>query len=331
MALPAGGALELSQDCKRLLSASLADSCFYLIDIEQARIIRKLTPNCLNKDGKFLIYRVDNNLKWMTIGEVDAAKLLWDIEADTLINVLPPGHYVRGVLSTLNRICAYSDSSKGDELINGLTMEVINQYPSDASGKGCWFDDEAGVFYADDQGRSLNVYDAITGEYIDSSPVGGSYGGMVRRSAGSDWVFYFGMLSSNGLGPLVNAAANLKTKEHVTMDDVLPVGHYQGWYFMATSGDVAYQGIGRDAWKFDPAAATCQLLVHQPYLYYSNVPFPSVKDYIIDQQFRWYIHTWGSRLKDSALLGACAGGYGCACYVCIVAAVACGYPSYTFC
>jgi hypothetical protein len=60
--LPIGGQLTMSRDGKTLLVASMADTCFYVVDVSSGTIAVKLDAQFYVKSGSNTMYAADGDL-----------------------------------------------------------------------------------------------------------------------------------------------------------------------------------------------------------------------------------------------------------------------------
>lgn len=146
--LPIGGRLTLSRDGKTLLVASLADSNFYVVDVETGTIRRKLTPKFnWNSDAGTPFYQVDNDLKWIGL-KASGYDGLWDIETDTLVTQLPKAMY-DCLSKKLQRLVVRSALSNQPVLYDVTNNRAITEFSVSTSEYGIeeWFDDDRGLLY----------------------------------------------------------------------------------------------------------------------------------------------------------------------------------------
>ncbi len=212
--IPIGGRLTMSADGTRMLVASIADSAFFLVDVETGEYRRLSQPYYQDNTFGYTFYAVDNDLTSLTTRNVyTEGRVLnaWDIGADTLISSIPTqiGSKLNGVSLRYRRIIYNA------QMLDLDTQEKIASH--DLMYAPAWFDGDRGVFYCS-RDRVVGEFDAVTGELKRTWGVR-SLESEVRRPSDSDWLYVFSLQTDFANPQNWVEAINLVTGERMTFEE----------------------------------------------------------------------------------------------------------------
>ncbi|RPI69075.1 MAG: hypothetical protein EHM43_02905 [Ignavibacteriae bacterium] len=303
----------MSADGKRVLVACLADSAFYMVDVETGAY-RKLHSQFF-QDNTYGItqYGIDQQCRWLVIQGTDlrngVARPVFrveDTETGEIVLEQEPGITIRGVSQRQDRLMSNT------QLIKLSTFELIREYPKETpSGLGAWFDDDRGLVYRA-RPREAQEIDAETGEIRRSWTVRPITFHMLRPS-NSDWLYVFSTETdglSGGSQNLVEAI-NLVTSEKLTftryfwtLADGFPWFSDQPQCF--TSSSSSCFAIGDDntphynaVWEFDAESSKSAVVTDLRFFYHDRY---QAKTLVITPDKSRLLHCWAVRGGDSSIL-----------------------------
>ena len=306
--IPIGGRLTMSADGTRMLVASLADSAFYVVDVETGQYRRLSQPYYQDNTFGFTLYVIDNDLKTLSTRNLfddDPTLYVWDVESDTLLYAestrLGSASFLKGVSGRNDRLVF--DRSLID-LKTGQTLTIHELLRAPA-----WFDDDRGVFYCSRE-RVAGEFDAVTGELLRSWPVRSALS-EVRRPSDSDWLYVFSLQTDFANPQNWVEAINLVTGDRMTFEryfwtltDGQPI--FNPGFDVYASTPYSAVASGRDGfsdhiqpvWRFDAEAHKSDVVIDP--LFYSEGD-PGRKPHALTPSFDRFIHTWWTNWKDSSI------------------------------
>ena len=236
--IPIGGKLTMSADGTRMLVASIADSAFYVVDVETGEYRRLSQPYYQDNTFGYTFYAVDNDLTSLTTRNVyTEGRVLnaWDIGPDTLISSIATqiGSKLNGVSLRYRRIIYNA------QMLDLDSQEKIASH--DLMYAPAWFDDDRGVFYCS-RDRVVGEFDAETGELKRTWGVR-SLESEVRRPSNSDWLYVFSLETDFANPQNWVEAINLVTGERLT---------FEKYFWERVDGQPIYQSVWL-VWTFSSA------------------------------------------------------------------------------
>ena len=302
--IPIGGRLTMSADGTRMLVASLADSAYYVGEVETGEYRRLSQPYYQDNTFGYTFYAVDNDLTSLTTRNVyTEGRVLnaWDIGADTLISSIPTqiGSKLNGVSLRYRRIIYNA------RMLDLDTQEKIASH--DLMYAPAWFDDDRGVFYCS-RDRVVGEFDAVTGELKRTWGVR-SLESEVRRPSDSDWLYVFSLQTDFANPQNWVEAMNLVTGERLTFDkyfwervDGQPVFNQALDFFTAGSRDCFLSGKNvphmNPVWSFSSEERRTRVIVDLSFEFEGRA---SQKITAIHPSQSSLVHTWWVDWKDSSI------------------------------
>ena len=305
--IPIGGRLTMSADGTRMLVASIADSAFYVVDVETGEYRRLSQPYYSDNTFGTTFYVVDNDLTVLAQrNSLDFTRGLfaWDIDADTVVSELQAKE---GTFGDLEGVSLKHDRLVYDGLLESLqTRDHIAMH--DLMYAPAWFDDDRGVFYCS-RDRVVGEFDAETGELKRTWGVR-SLESEVRRPSNSDWLYVFSLETDFANPQNWVEAINLVTGERLTFEEFFwdrssdhPV------FLVGDEGSIVDDGSvptinGFDgghlnvAWTFDAERRSSQVVFDL--LFYLDGS-PGMKTQAVDPHHTVVCHSWWDTWKDSSI------------------------------
>jgi hypothetical protein len=310
--IPISGKLTLSADGKRVLVACLADSAFYMVDVETGAY-RKLHSQYF-QDNTYgsTQYGTDQQCRWLVIHGTDlregVARQVFrveDTETGEIVLEQEPGITIRAVSQRQDRLIS------NNQLIKLSTFELIREYPKDVPGSiGAWFDDDRNLAYRS-RPLELQEINTATGDVLRTWTVRASRFWMLRPS-NSDWLYVISTETDGLKGGSQNLveAINLVTGERLTFEkyfwsgaDGYPDFTYSYPYFYPTTSTCHARGADGGhlnvVWEFDAAQRLSQCAVDLRFLYFDS---PEKRSLVIEPEKTKILSCWNSRDKDSSIL-----------------------------
>ncbi len=303
--IPISGKLTMSADGKRVLVACLADSAFYMVDVETGAY-RKLKARYYqdNTYGK-THYTTDAQLRFMAQTNTKSIRLnIWDLEADSVV-----------VWKDLGFKSLSAISYKQDRVIHkavvykASTLEAVDTLSEAVTA---WYDDDrSNVYYLYGSTRQVQEVNVATNQILRSWTVRPVSAGILRPSM-SDWL-YIVAIETDGLpGGSQNfvEAINLTTGERLTFTkyfwsgvDGHPDFTYSYAYFLPTSNTCHARGSDGGhlnvVWEFDADEQSTRCLVDLSFLFFDSAEKRSL---IIHPSKSFLLSCWNSPVKDSSIL-----------------------------
>ncbi len=311
--IPISGKLTMSADGKRVLVACLADSVFYMVDVETGAYKKLFSQFYADNTYGRTQYKTDNQCRWLVMegsdlrnGVVRRVFRVEDTETGEIILERATGISTHAVSSVHDRLMAFN------QLVKLSTFEVVKEYPTDPlTGIGAWFDDERGLVYRA-KNRVVEELNAITGEILRSWTVRPSKFQM-RRPSNSDWLYVFSTVTNGIKGWSQNLveAINLVTGERLTFEkyfwtlaDGRPKFNDQPQCF--TSSSTTCFAIGDDntphynaVWEFDAEVMKSQVICDLRFFFYDRY---DPKTQTITPDRSRLLHCWAVSGGDSSIL-----------------------------
>jgi len=300
--IPIGGRLTMSADGTRMLVASIADSAFFVVDVETGEY--RKTPARFYADNTFgfTSYTVDAGLHILVESTTTSLDTLrsWDLDSDTLFaEALQTDHYLAAVSGRHDRLI------RGTTLLKATTLEPVTTLPG---AYRAWFDDDKRKVYL----SSRNVVyeaDALTGE-IGREWVIRATSSEVRRPKDSDWLYVFAIESNTLDGQNWVEAINLVTGEHLKFSkyfwsltegqpELLPFASEHA-YSTANTGIVNGRDLGHSnvTWEFSAESRRSNTVLDLRFFYGTR---ETEKLRAIGPNKELLCHTWWTRRKDSSI------------------------------
>jgi uncharacterized protein YjhX (UPF0386 family) len=304
--IPISGKLTMSADGKRVLVACLADSAFYMVDVETGAY-RKLKARYYQDDtyGN-TYYRTDADLRYLAQANTNSISLnMWDLDADSVM-----------VWKNFSNTNLSAVSKRLDRVIHGnlvmkaSTLEIVDTLPEPVSA---WYDDDRGkAYYLVGSITQLQEVDVSTNVVLRTWKVRPT-GGAMLRPANSDWLYVFSTMTNGLKGGSQNLveAINLVTGERLTFEKYFWSGADGYPEFILNAGDyflptqITCFARGSDAghrnvlWEFSADTRRSDVVVDYSMMFYDRLGRQSFittigKDFII--------RCWDSRDEDSSIL-----------------------------
>jgi len=303
--IPISGKLTMSADGKRVLVACLADSAFYMVDVETGAY-RKLKARYYadNTYGN-TYYRTDPDLRYLAQANTHSIILnMWYLDADSVM--------VWKNLSTTNLSAV---SKRQDRVIHGTlvmkasTLELVATLPEPVSA---WYDDDRGkAYYLVSSKTQLQEVDVATNTVLRTWKVRPVSGAMLRPS-NSDWLYVFSTETDGLKGGSQNLveAIHLVTGERLTFEkyfwsgaDGYPDFTYSYAYFYPTTSTCHARGADGGhrnvLWVFDAEARYSGVVVDMDIVYIDRL---GLKPFVSDDSHSRIIHGWNTDWRDSSIL-----------------------------
>lgn len=281
--IPISGKLTMSADGKRVLVACLADSAFYMVDVETGAY-RKLHSQYFqdNTYGRTQ-YGTDDQCRWLVMHGTDLRDgvdrtvfRVEDTQTGEVVLEQEPGSTIRAVSQKQDRMMA------NWQLIKLSTFELIRQYPEEIDGFGAWFDDDRGLTYRA-RSRELQEINTTNGDVLRTWKVRATRFNM-RRPSNSDWMYVFSTETDGLMGGSQNLveAINLVSGKRLTFEryfwtlaDGYPKFNASPQCF--TSSSTACFAIGNDntphhnvVWEFDAEGAMSNVITDLRFTFYDR-------------------------------------------------------------
>ena len=306
--IPIGGKLTMSADGTRMLVASIADSAFYVVDVETGEY-RNLG---VTYDRQFVEYGVDNDISTLVTwslnvvdGELERRYEVRDIAADTVIHENDIGTSIRAVSRLQNRLMA------NRQLIELNTHRLIIDYNDGANGFGAWFDDDRGLLYRA-MPRMMQEIDPTDGRVLRTWGIR-PLRSEVRRPSNSDWLYVFSLETDFANPQNWVEAINLVTGERLTFEkyfwervDGQPIYDPYGWFGVSSNGSAV--GSGQNAgvdkrhynpvWSFSADEHRTDVIVDHSFLFEGG---EGNKLQSITPDLAVLLHSWRTNWKDSSI------------------------------
>jgi hypothetical protein len=310
--IPISGKLTMSADGKRVLVACLADSAFYMVDVETGAY-RKLHSQYFqdNTYGRTQ-YGTDDQCRWLVMHGTDLRDgvdrtvfRVEDTQTGEVVLEQEPGSTIRAVSQKQDRMMA------NWQLIKLSTFELIRQYPEEIDGFGAWFDDDRGLTYRA-RSRELQEINTNTGDVLRTWKVRATRFNM-RRPSNSDWMYVFSTETDGLMGGSQNLveAIHLVTGERLTFEkyfwslaDGFPNYNDQPQCF--TSSSTTCFSIGSDGsphfnaiWEFDAEVAKSTVISDLLFYFIDRY---SRKILTVTPDKSHLLHCWNVSGGDSSIL-----------------------------
>jgi hypothetical protein len=302
--LPIGGQLTMSRDGKTLLVASMADTCFYVVDVTSGSILGRSSAAYyqVSQQGNS-VYCTDNDITLLAIGRNNYIEL-YNLVTDS---ILTPRTRVPSPLTALSAV--HDRLLAGSVLLKASTFDTVLVYNEQAFTTG-WFDDDRGMLYRCVP-NGVQEIDATTGVIIRGWGTNARAFSRAIRPQNSMWLYVFAWPESDKPESTFVDAIHLETGERVHYTHEYAGGgpvvseFDESSYVYSTLKDGLMSSpstLGSNYLSsFDAATRSAQAIVSPRFTWGSG---SIAKENAVNPELTRYVHTWplGAVDRDSCIL-----------------------------
>ncbi len=304
--LPIGGQLTMSRDGKTLLVASMADTCFYVVDVTTGTIRKKLlTRYVVEFTGGASSYACDGDMKLLAVSRImfvpdSLPELLFIVDltkGDTIAR--------RSLLMPIAALSSRSDRLlTGSVLYTASTLDTIATF-SEWNYTTGWFDDDRGLLYRCVP-NGVQEIDAASGTILRGWGTNARAFSRAIRPQNSMWLYVFAWPESDKPESTFVDAIHLETGEriHYTHEytgggPVVSEVTNNSYVFSTPSQGLMCNGsvLGYNyICAFDGSTRSSQAVVSPLFKWGTRT---STKENVVNPELTLYLHTWGSDTRNS--------------------------------